>query len=304
MDAPGGDRRPRPGPRAVGSAGRHPDRRRRRGRGHGAAPRRARPGVHGQRGAGQRGVDRPRGRPVRAQQLPPSRAPARDAGQRGVVRRPGLAGRPAARCPRPRGGGRRPAVHARGRADGAAVGLLVPLGRDGRHRAVAAAGLPRAPPAARRPAAVPPRPDVLPARRPPGDRRTVGVGRLRAQGRRGAGARAAGAHRRRGAVVLRQLGGRRPHGRDADHSPAGRATSSRPGASTSSSAASTSSSRPAGAVAASRWLWTPCCRLRRSARSSRRRHGRRPPRSRRAAPRARRAPTARSRPPPGRCGRP
>ena len=50
----------------------------------------------------------------------------------------------AARRPRPRGGGRRPAVHARGRADGAAVGLLVPLGRLGRHRAVAAAGLPGA----------------------------------------------------------------------------------------------------------------------------------------------------------------
>ena len=147
---------------------------------------------------------------------------------------------------RPRGRGRRPAVHARRRADGAAVGLLVPLRRLGRHRAVAAAGLPGAPGAARRPAAVPPRPDVLPARRPPGDRRPARLGRLRPQGGRGAGARAAGAHRRRGAVVLRQLGGGRPHGRDAGHAARGWAASSRPGASTWSSAASTSSSRRAG----------------------------------------------------------
>ena len=55
---------------------------------------------------------------------------------------PRLAGRPAARGARPRGRRRRPAVHARGRADRAAVRLLVPLRRRRRHRSGDAAGCP------------------------------------------------------------------------------------------------------------------------------------------------------------------
>ena len=100
-------------------------------------------------------------------------------------------------------------------------------------------------------AAVPPRPDVLPPRRPPRHVRAARLGPLRTPGRRVARARAAVAHRRRGARVLRQLGrGRRRHPH-ADRARRGSAASSRRGGSTSWCARSTSSSRPAAAAAAS-----------------------------------------------------
>ena len=158
----------------------------------------------------------------------------------------------AARRARPRGRRRRPALHARGRADGAAVGLLVPLATPRAATELSTLlGCPVAARAARRPAAVPPRPHVLPARRPAGHRRPAGLGRLRPQGDRGAGARAAGARpttRRCRSAPTRWWSARTivmPA-----HAAAGRPPARGLGLRRWSSARSTSSSRPAAAAAA------------------------------------------------------
>ena len=107
------------------------------------------------------------------------------------------------------------------------------------------------------PGHVPPRPGLLPARRPPRDRlprrARPGLGRRAAE----PGARAAGAHRGGGADHLRRQLDRRPlgHRRPGDRRDAGRARPrARPargsGASTSSSSTSRSSTRPAARSAA------------------------------------------------------
>ena len=183
--------------------------------------------------------------------LPPPGAAGRDGDQRGLVRGAGLPGRPAARRSSTT---RAPATRCRSpprattrcscpgysfRSDAAAITELGPAAR-----------VPDQGRAAGRPAAVPPRPHVLPARRAPRPLRAERLGRLRPQGDRGARARAAVARGGRGAELLRQLGGRRHDDRDAAARRRGSAASSRRGASPWSRARSTSSSRRAAAAGA------------------------------------------------------
>ena len=143
------------------------------------------------------------GTAVRAVALPASRSasPRPRCSPRGS-RPPATTVLPPARRPRPRGRRRRPAVLG---ADGRAVLLSGYRPRSDAAagtRADPAARLPGAVRRARRRAAVPRRPHVLPARRPPRHLRPARLGRLRPQGRRGARARAAVARRRRGPRLL------------------------------------------------------------------------------------------------------
>ena len=141
---------------------------------------------------------------VRAQPLPPSRTPARDArsSPRGSPRT-GFAGRPAARR---RSATKAPATRCRSaacscRATGSAPTLPAATELSRLHRRAGAAGR------AGRRAALPPRPHVLSARRPPRDRARRWAGTATA-------ARSIEAlvpeplwlDGRRGADVLRQLG--------------------------------------------------------------------------------------------------
>ena len=214
VDAPRGDGRPRPSRAAVGSARRQPARRRRRGRHDRAADRTCptsssppTPGI----------VSRRR-RSCRATSAIPNASRRPRCSRRGS---PSTGGRSTA-CP--------PSSATKARATRlpfAGTSAVAATGTGPTRRpAPSCPGMLGAPVRTRRAgrrAAVPRRPHVLSARRPPRAVRADGLGPLRPQGRRGARARTALARRRRGAVVLRELGRGRHERRDA-----GRAAARRP----------------------------------------------------------------------------
>ncbi len=118
------------------------------------------------------------GRPVRPVALPPPRAPARDRALRLLVRRPRVPVERLPGRPRPRGRGRRPPLRRRrSRAPRSCCRATAsgPTPRP-RRRSRPSTGAVVRPDRAGRRAAVPPRPHVLPARRPPGPVRAARAG--------------------------------------------------------------------------------------------------------------------------------